>query len=119
MIMTDFETWMLDFGQDHIFRMLEYRRPGEWTPLELSQKYTDQSRYVSDFFQKIIIKEAIELPDKDILIGYISIEDIDDDNEEAWITYKKLSQIELTYCPGDNEFEEYNNLDDEEGEEYD
>ena len=50
MIMTDFETWMLDFGQDHIFRMLEYRRPGEWTPLELSQKYTDQSRYVSDFF---------------------------------------------------------------------
>ena len=119
MIMTDFETWMLDFGQDHIFRMLEYRRPGEWTPLELSQKYTDQSRYVSDFFQKIIIKEAIELPDKDILIGYISIEDIDDNNEEACITYKKLSQIELTYCPGDNEFEEYNNLDDEEGEEYD
>ena len=28
--MTDFETWLHDFGYDHILRMLEIRRPGQY-----------------------------------------------------------------------------------------
>ena len=79
--------------------------------------YFTYDRSQSDVYAEFLLKK--KFTSKNVLCGNISIEDIDDDNEEAWITYKKLSQIELTYCPGDNEFEEYNNLDDEEGEEYD
>lgn len=74
-MITDFETWMLDVGMDRTFQMLEYRRPGDWTPRELESKYIDQSQYVDDRYTYIKIKEAIELPDGDILIGYIDVTD--------------------------------------------
>lgn len=35
--MTDLETWFLDFGSDHIFRMLEVRKPGQFTPYEMDR----------------------------------------------------------------------------------
>ena len=41
--MTDFETWLHDFGYDHIFRMLEIRRPGQYTPYEIDKKFEDES----------------------------------------------------------------------------
>ena len=41
--MTDFETWLHDFGYDRIFRMLKLRRVGDWTPYEMEQKYIDQA----------------------------------------------------------------------------
>ena len=44
-MITDFETWMLDVGFDRTFQMLEYRRPGDWTPRELENKYIDQSQF--------------------------------------------------------------------------
>ena len=34
---TDFETFMIDDGFHRIFRMLEKRQPGDWTPKELSE----------------------------------------------------------------------------------
>ena len=44
--MTDFETWLHDFGCKHILRMLEIRRPGQYTPYEIDKKFEDQSLYV-------------------------------------------------------------------------
>lgn len=105
-MITDFETWMQDVGFDRIFRMLEYRHPGDWTPRELESKYIDQSRYVDDHYTHIKIKEAIELPDGDIMIGYIDVtdsdfdEDFDEDKE--CVEYRKLSQLEICWCPEDD-----------------
>ena len=104
-IFTDLETFMLDVGFDRIFRILIRRRPGDWTPREMDEKYLDQSNYVNDFYTFIKIQEMIELPDKDILIGYKEIIDIDNIDSEEFengpIFYKKLSEIELSYFPTD------------------
>ena len=53
--MTDFETWLHDFGYDHIFRMLEIRRPGQYTPYEIDKKFEDESLYIDNHFRHIQI----------------------------------------------------------------
>ena len=61
-------------------------------------------------FRHIQIKEAIELPDKDILIGFREMydsEDFEKELDESIIYYKKLSEIELTYFPDDDNIENW------------
>lgn len=114
-MMTDFETWMLDVGFDRTFRLLEYRRPGDWTPYEMEKKYIDESHYKDNHYRFIKIKEVIELPDGDILIGFIDVTFAEDfegyDEDKEWINYRKLSEIELAWNPEDNK----NYTSDEEG----
>ena len=108
--MTDFETWLHDFGYEHIFCLLEIRRPGQYTPYEMDKKFLDQSLYVDYHFRHIQIKEAIELPDKDILIGFREIydsESFEKDWDESVIHYKKLSEIELSHFPCDDNIENW------------
>ena len=108
--MTDFETWLHDFGYDHILCMLEIRRPGQYTPYEIDKKFVDESLYIDNHFRHIQIKEAIELPDKDILIGFREIydsEDFEKDWDESVVYYKKLSEIELSYFPCDDNIENW------------
>lgn len=104
-MITDLETFMIDEGFDRIFRMLEKRTPGDWTPKEIAEKYIDQDHYVSNHYTFIKIVEVIELPDKDILIGYKDLYDLEEIEEEEYsklpIFYRKLSQIELSYFPED------------------
>lgn len=100
-IHTDLQTWLLDVGFDRIFRMWEYKRM--FTPYEQQQAFVHESCYVDDHAQLIKIKEVIELPDKDVLIGFQMIfddEDLELDNPPLY--YKKLSQIELSYYPEDS-----------------
>lgn len=103
---TDFETWWLDVGRDRIFKMLEFRRPGDWTPKEIEQKYVDQTQYVSDRYQLVMIKGVIELADGDYLLGLKFIDEWDCSEDESsfdnWIHYRKLSQIELLYDSSDD-----------------
>lgn len=102
--MTDFETWLLDYGHDRIFRMLEYRRVGDWTPHEMEKKYTDQSEFKDTHYKFVKIKEVIELPDSDLLLGLHFIYELSDlENKEVCINYRKLSQIELLYNPKDQD----------------
>lgn len=106
--MTDFDTWLQDFGYYHILRMLELRRPGQYTPYEMEQKFSDESLYRSNFYIKIRIKEAIELPNGDVLIGYNEVDEDDDrDADKLVVYYKRLSEIELTYFPDDDNIENW------------
>lgn len=116
--MTDFETWLLDFGYDHIIRMLEVRKPGQYTPYEMDKKFEDESLYIDDHYRFIQIKNAIELPDKDILLEFREIcdeKDLDESWDKSILYYKRLSEIELTYFPNDNVFD---NDSDESDDEY-
>ena len=86
-MITDFETWMNDYGFNRIFRLYTHKS----TPIEMQH------------FHFVVIKEVIELPDKDIFIGFQEImawEDLSD--EEPVIRYEKLSNIKLNYFPADN-----------------
>ena len=103
--MTNFQSWVNNFGGRHILRMLEIRRLGQYTPYEKDQRFEDQSLYVQDEYKFIQINEVIELPDEDVLIGFREIYDYEDLTEEwseSVIYYKKLSEIELAYFPNDD-----------------
>lgn len=109
---TDFETFIRNVGYERIFRMLELRRVGDWTPFEMEKKYMDQDQYVSNHYTFIKIVEVIELPDKDYIIGYKVIFDWRQySNDEEWIRtpihYKKLSQMELSFYPDDMNEEDW------------
>ena len=95
--MTDFETWVHDY-EGRVYRYWVYKRM--FTPLEVEKKYTDETYYEDNECEFGMIYEAIELPDGDILIGFI-----DPDNEgttvEGMIEYYKLSELRFQCLPCD------------------
>ena len=95
--MTDFETWLHDYG-DRVYRYWVYKRM--FTPLEQEQKYVDQCCYEYETCSYGVVKEAIELPDGDILLGFIDPND-EGTCVEGYINYHKLSEIHLVFCPLD------------------
>lgn len=101
-MVTDFATWMLENGFDRVFRLLEKRRPGDWTPYQMEQKFSDESQYVSNHYTFVKIVEAVELPG-DIMLGCIEILEWEDleDLEKRPIRYYLLSNIELSFFPED------------------
>lgn len=107
--MTDFETWLLDFG-DRIYRYWVYKRM--FTPYEIENKFKDESVYEDDVCEFGRIKEAIELPDGDILLGFEDPE-IPQDASYYNLKYHRLSEISLACYPSD--MEQF--LEDEEDEE--
>lgn len=96
--MTDFETWLHDYG-DRIYRYWVYKRM--FTPEEQAGKYIDQSCFEDDTAQYGYIKEAIELPDGDILLGFQW-----PDMDHSYIDYHKLSEIALACSELDMEDED-------------
>lgn len=100
-IITDLTTWLLDYG-DRTFNIRRHKKV--FTPYEIEQKFIDEST-VENLGDYIIV-EAIELPNKDVLLGckYAWKEDVrDDDNSLEYvdtkftgiIEYFKLSEIDL------------------------
>lgn len=97
--MTDFETWVLDHS-DRVYRYWVYRRM--FTPYEQEQKFTDESCFEADECSFGCIKEAVELPDGDILLGFVDPADYET-RVENYIDFHKLSEIRLAYSPRDQE----------------
>lgn len=104
MFYTDLETWLFDFHDEKIF-MIE-RKKSLFTPYEQNEKFVDDSVWET-VSESAKIVEAIELPNKDVLLGFRSIwyEDVrDDDNslidvrlkQSEFIDYYPLSEIKLT-----------------------
>lgn len=98
---TDLETWLHDF-EDDIFRILIYRKPGQYTPYEIENKLSDESLYVDNEYKKVFIEDVIELPDKDVLIGFREVLDVNQNEDGEYecelvdsIEYYKLSEIKL------------------------
>lgn len=92
--MTDFETWLLDDGYERLFRI--------WIYNSEEKSWDVECNYV-------FIKEAIELPDKDILLGLqfiFSLENMEKENPD--IEYWRLSQLRLAYYPDDIKEENWN-----------
>lgn len=98
--MTDFTTWMLD-NDGRLYRYWVYRRI--WTPYEQEQKFTDESFFESEECEEGFLREAVELPDGDILLGFQP----PFFNEGEYLEYYRLSEIHLVYSArGQREYEE-------------
>ena len=95
----DIHTWLSDVGEERVFRMWVFKKM--FTPYEQDEKFSDESVYVDDVCKHVMIKELIELPDGDLLIGFQDADDADSDN--LYLEYYKLSEIRLDYRPEDKE----------------
>ena len=101
-MITDLHTWLLDHNET-IIRFLVYKRI--FTPKEIEAKYIDQDEYTSTSYDYGIIKQAIELPDKDVLLGIQTLCEPYDIPEEINLTYYKLSELRIYQFERDNEKE--------------
>ena len=93
----------MEKNKDRLFRFLVYKRI--FTPLEQEQKYMDQGEFEDYHAHTGIIKEAIILPDNDLLLGFYIISDTtaDEIDEYRHLQYYKLSEIRMEYRPVDME----------------
>ena len=93
-----FGEYLAAFPPDTIFRMWEYKRM--FTPYEQAEKFSDQSLYVNDRCEFVYVKDAITLPDGDLLLA-VSPVDI-----KGYVEYHKLNNISLAKAEKDMEEEE-------------
>ena len=93
----------LEKNKDRIFRFWVYKRM--FTPLEMEQKYIDQGEFEECHAKLGIIREAIVLPDDDLLLGFYipGTETADEEDEYKHLDYYKLSEIRMEYRPADME----------------
>lgn len=93
----------LERNKDRIFRFWVYKRL--FTPLEQEQKYIDQGEFEDYHAQTGVIKEAIILPDNDLLLAFYIISDtsVEEVDEHRHLQYYKLSEIRMEYRPVDME----------------
>lgn len=100
MIISDFNTFINDYG-NRLWRILVYKRM--FTPYEMDKAYIDETVY-EDEWHNVFIEEVIQLPDNDILLGVRTVfdrESIEHPEEYSKLDYYKLSEIRLSYHPGD------------------
>ena len=91
-----FETWV-EAHKDISFRYWVHKKL--FTPYEEEQKFEDQCLCESDECSYEYIVDYAILPDNDILLG------LSEDKEAGYISYYKLSAIDLALSKKDNEEE--------------
>ena len=79
-----------------VFRYWVYKRM--FTPMEMQEQYIDQSEFTDSYASFGVIRECVQLPDGDLLIGFqdVCIEDHDAFYRSS-ISYHKISEISLEY----------------------
>lgn len=90
-VITDMETWLLDFDE-RIFRFVVYKKL--FTPYEQDKKFMDESQFEDTHFRFAFIEEAVELGNGEWLLGF---REIIDGEICSNIDYYKLSDIQLSY----------------------
>lgn len=91
-----FEKW-LEVHKDDCFRYWVHKMG--FTPYETEQKFEDQSWLEDDTCSFGYIIDHVVLPDNDIMVGLSESKDGD------YISYYKLSAIDLALSKSDNEEE--------------
>lgn len=94
----DIWTWLHDVG-NRVFRYWTYKRM--FTPYEQQRAFMDESQYEDTHCRLGIIKECVVLPNNDILIGFLNVNDDDDPELPPYIDYRKLSEISLAFSAAD------------------
>ena len=89
-----FKEW-IELHKDDCFRYWVHKTV--FTPYEIEEKFSDQSCLEDDDCSYEYIVETITLPDDDILLGF------SENKDGKYISYYKLSNIDLALCKSDNE----------------
>lgn len=97
MCCTDMETWHLD-NSDRIYRFVVYKKL--FTPYEQEQKFVDESQFEDTHYRFGLIEEAIDLGHGEWMIG---LREVCDGECLGFISYFKLSDIQLSYFDQDQD----------------
>ena len=89
-----FKEW-LEVHKDDSFRYWVHKIM--FTPYEVEEKFEDESRLEDTTCSFGYIVDYVVLPDNDILLG------LSDSKDGDYISYYKLSAIELALCESDKE----------------
>lgn len=87
-VQSDLETWLHDFGSDAIFRVSFWDR--------------DEKKW-STYCAEYMIWQTVELPNKEILVGWRPVEE---DGMFNSVEYRLLSECQIMYYPPEREEEE-------------
>ena len=91
-IIPHYDIWDLVMNfMNYPFRFWVYRRV--YTPYEQSNKFSDESWFEDPICKTAYVRECYELPDGDILLGFVDVEYSED--EDKCVEYYKLSEIRL------------------------
>lgn len=102
MCCTDMDTWACD-NSDRIYRFVVYKKL--FTPYEQERKFIDESQFEDDHYRFGFIEEAIELGHGEWLLGFCEIVECEVQN---YISYFKLSDIQLSYFEQDQDMLKHN-----------
>ena len=91
-----FDKW-LEVHKDDCFRYWVHKIM--FTPYEIEQKFEDESCFEDDTCSYGYIVDHVVLPDNDIMIG------LSESKDGKYISYYKLSAIDLALSSSDNEEE--------------
>lgn len=94
---TDLETWLHDDADEVLFNV--YVKKHIYTPYEQEQKFSDESTEELEL-QNVHIVKAVELPDKDVLLGFQWFSEDPEEPTQSYIYYYKLSEIRLVEVYG-------------------
>lgn len=94
----DLHTFVLD--HEHcVFRYWVYKRM--FTPLEISEKFMDQSEFEDTTASFGLIRECIELGNGDFLLGLSPVYHESEDEVSKDVYYYRLSEIRLCRVASD------------------
>lgn len=88
-----FKEW-IELHKDDCFRYWVHKTV--FTPYEIEQKFEDQCCFEDETCSYGYIVDHVVLPDNDILLGL-------SEDKDGYISYYKLSNIDLALCKSDNE----------------
>lgn len=95
---TDFETWALD-NSDRLFSYQTYRKL--FTPYEQENRFIGETQFEEGgYYSNGYIEELIDLGNGDWLIGF---RDVIDDEVTQSISYRRLSEIQLSFHQHDEQ----------------
>lgn len=89
----------IDKYQNTIIRFLEYKKV--WTPYELDRKFQDETEWKDIHYTFGYLREAVLLPDGDVLLKIQELNELDDDADKVYF-WRKLSDIQITQFDYDN-----------------
>lgn len=103
----DLNGWIEKY-KNTIFRMFEYKKI--WTPYEMDQKFMDESEFKNDHSTLVKVKEAVTLPNGEILLKLRDVDDEENEDDDknlhqAIYYWRNMKDIQLDQFDYDNSIE--------------
>lgn len=85
--------------KDTVFRILEYKKV--WTPYEMEEKFIDASEYKDNHYTHVKIREAVTLPNGEVMLKLMDVSDDLDGDENKIYYWRNIKDIVIEQFDSD------------------